>query len=87
VDGGVTVVTMSFEATLKAEDDLGKRRNYRQKGIGVIVIFFLVRLCSTGSRASRVEGYESGFGVLLGTQIKGTHRSMRIMVYAAVYWG
>jgi hypothetical protein len=40
VDGGVTVVTMSFEATLKAEDDLGKRRNYRQKGIGVIVIFF-----------------------------------------------
>jgi hypothetical protein len=87
VDGGVTVVTMSFETTLKAEDDIGTRRNYCQKGIGVIVILFLSALAFYGFQSiARVEEYESGFGVLFGTQIKGKNQSMRIMVYAAVYW-
>jgi hypothetical protein len=59
VDGGVTVVTMSFEATLKAEDDIGKRRNYRQKVIGVIVILFLSALAFYGFQSiARVEEYE-----------------------------
>jgi hypothetical protein len=58
VDGGVPVVTMSFEATLKAEDNLGKRRNYRQKGIGVIVFFFSALAFYGFQSIARVEEYE-----------------------------